>query len=84
MTLTLETIGMHDQHSHKGGKMHARKSTPGIGGFSRRASEGSASQGSVTDESGWCFSIDFPPTSVLIKFGITMPPRGGNAPSRRR
>jgi hypothetical protein len=48
-TLTLETIGVHDQHSHKGGKIHARKSVPGVGVFSRPENEGSAN-----DESCWC------------------------------
>jgi hypothetical protein len=36
-TLTLETIRVHDQHSHIGGKMQAHaasKSAPGVGGFS--------------------------------------------------
>ncbi len=57
-TLKLETIGVHDRHSHIGGKMHARKSAPGVGGFSRPESEGSAN-----DESGgWSF-INFPVSS---------------------
>jgi hypothetical protein len=34
-SLKLETIGVHDRHSHIGGGMHARKSAPGVGGFSR-------------------------------------------------
>jgi hypothetical protein len=46
-TLALETIGVDDQHSHTGGKMHARKSAPGVGGGSPLESEGSAN-----DESG--------------------------------
>ncbi len=32
-TLTLETIRVHVRHSHKGVKMHARKSAPGVRGF---------------------------------------------------
>jgi hypothetical protein len=46
-TLRLETIGVHDQHSHIRGKMHARKSAPGVGGVSRHENEASAN-----DESG--------------------------------
>jgi hypothetical protein len=53
-TLKLETIGVHDQHSHIGGKMHACKSAPGVGGFSRPESEASAN-----DKSGWWSSINF-------------------------
>jgi hypothetical protein len=53
-TLTLQMIGVHDRHSHTGGKMHSRKSAPGLGGFSRQESEGSAN-----DESGRCSSIKF-------------------------
>jgi hypothetical protein len=33
-TLKLETIGVYDGHSHIEGKMHARKSAPGVCGFS--------------------------------------------------
>ncbi len=47
-SLKLETIGVHDRHSHIGGRMHARKSAPGVGGFSRPESEAS-----TNDESGW-------------------------------
>ncbi len=54
-TLKLETIGVHDRHSHIGPddwgqdhtKMHARKSAPGVGEFSCPESEASAN-----DESG--------------------------------
>ncbi len=46
-SLKLETIGVHDRHSHIGGRMHTRKSAPGIGGFSRPESEAFAN-----DESG--------------------------------
>ena len=46
-SLELETIGVHDRHSHIGGRMHARKSAPGVGGFSRPEGEASAN-----DESG--------------------------------
>ena len=46
-TLKLETIGVYDRHSHIWGKMHARKSAPGVGGFSRPESEASAN-----DQSG--------------------------------
>jgi hypothetical protein len=46
-TLKLETIGVHDRHSHIGGRMHARKSAPGVGGVSRPEIEASAN-----DESG--------------------------------
>ncbi len=46
-SLKLETIGVHYRHSHIGGRMHARKSAPGVGGFSRPGSEASAN-----DESG--------------------------------
>ncbi len=36
-SLKLETIGVHDRHSHIGGRMHARKSASGLGGvFSPR------------------------------------------------
>jgi hypothetical protein len=52
-TLTLETISVHDRHSHTGGKMHASKSTPGVGGFFRSVSEGSAN-----DESIWWSAIN--------------------------
>jgi hypothetical protein len=49
-TLKLET---NDRHSHIGGTVHARKSAPGVGGFSRQESEGSAN-----DESGgWISSF---------------------------
>jgi hypothetical protein len=30
-SLKLETVGVHDRHSHIGGRMHARKSAPGAG-----------------------------------------------------
>jgi hypothetical protein len=53
-SLKLETIGVHDRHSHIGGRMHARKSAPGVGGFSRPESEASAN-----DESGGCNSNQF-------------------------
>jgi hypothetical protein len=46
-TFKLETIRVHDRHSHIGGKMRARKSAPGVGGFSRPESKASAN-----DESG--------------------------------
>jgi hypothetical protein len=46
-TLRLETIGVHDQHSHTGGKMYTRKSAREGGGVSHSGSEGSAN-----DESG--------------------------------
>ncbi len=46
-TLKLETIGVHDLNSHVGGRMHTRKSSPGVGGFSRPESKASAN-----DESG--------------------------------
>jgi hypothetical protein len=49
-----ETIGVHDQHSHIGGRMHARKSAPGVGGVSRPESKASAN-----DESGGCSSNQF-------------------------
>ncbi len=54
-TLKLEMIRVHDQHSHIWVKMHARKSAPGDGGFSRPESEASAN-----DESGGWSSINFP------------------------
>ncbi len=58
--LKLEMIGVHDRHSHIGGKMHARKSAPGVGGVSRPDSEASAN-----DEScGWS-SINFSRFIVL-------------------
>ncbi len=41
-TLKLETIRVHDHHSHAGAKMHSCKSAPGAGGFSCPESEGSA------------------------------------------
>jgi hypothetical protein len=41
-TLKLETIGVHDQYSHIGGKMQVYRSSPGIGGFSRPESGASA------------------------------------------
>jgi hypothetical protein len=41
-TLKLDSIRVHDRHSHAGAKMHARKSAPGAGGFSRPESAGSA------------------------------------------
>jgi hypothetical protein len=53
----LETIG---GHSHIGGRMHARKSAPGVGGFSRPESEASAN-----DESGGWRSIKFSSFIVL-------------------
>ncbi len=53
-SLKLETNGVHDRHSHIGGRMHARKSAPGIGGFSRPESEASGN-----DESGGWSSIIF-------------------------
>jgi hypothetical protein len=53
-SLKLETIGVHDRHSHIGGRMHARKSAPGVGGFSRPESEASAN-----DESGGWSSNQF-------------------------
>jgi hypothetical protein len=57
-TLQLETIRVHDQHSHTGtlsrGKMHARKSAPGVDVFSRPESEGTAN-----DEAGGWSSIKF-------------------------
>ncbi len=59
-SLKLETIGVHDGHSHIGGKMHARKSAPGVGGFSRPESEASAN-----DESGGWSSINFSRFIVL-------------------
>ncbi len=46
-SLKLETIGVHDRHSHIGSRMHAHKSAPGVGGVSRPESEASAN-----DESG--------------------------------
>ncbi len=52
--LTLETIGVHDRHSQTWGKMHARKSAPEVGEFSRPESQGFAN-----DESGWWSSIYF-------------------------
>jgi hypothetical protein len=55
-TLKLETIGVHDQHSHTGGKMHAIKSAPGVGGVSESRPE---SEGSANDESGGWSSIYF-------------------------
>jgi hypothetical protein len=54
-TLKLETIVVHDQHSHIGGRMHARKSAPGVGGFSRPENEAPAN-----DESGGRSSINIP------------------------
>jgi hypothetical protein len=56
----LETIGVHDRHRHIGGKMHARKSAPGVGGFSRPESKASAN-----DESGGWSSIKLPVSSFL-------------------
>ncbi len=53
-TIKLETIRVHDQHSHTGGKMHARKYVPGVGGFSRPESEGSKN-----NESGGWSSVNF-------------------------
>jgi hypothetical protein len=51
-SLKLETIGVHNRHSHIGGRMHARKSAPGVGRFSRPESEASGN-----DESGgWIFN----------------------------
>jgi hypothetical protein len=47
-TLKLETIRVHDRHSHIGGKMHACKSAPGVGGLQVR----SWSWPSASDESG--------------------------------
>ncbi len=44
-TLKLETVGVHDRHSHIGGKMQARKSAPGVGGFLRPESKASAPGG---------------------------------------
>jgi hypothetical protein len=58
-TLKLEMIGVHDQHSHIGGKMHAHRSAPGVGGFSRPESEGPAN-----DESGGWSSIYFSVSSL--------------------
>ncbi len=58
-TLKLEMIGVHDRHSHIGGKMHARKSAPGVGAFSRPESEAYAN-----DESGGWSSINFPVSSL--------------------
>ncbi len=46
-TLKLETIGVHDLHSHIGGKMNTRKSAPGVGGFSRHENEASANDNLV-------------------------------------
>jgi hypothetical protein len=60
-TLTLETIGVHDQHSHIGGKMHDLKSAPGSGGFSRHETEAS-----TNDESGGWSSI-----TASIKFPVS-------------
>jgi hypothetical protein len=64
-TLKLETIGAHDRHSHIGGKMHARESTPGVGGFS-----GPESEASANDESGGWSSIKF---SRFIVPSLTLP-----------
>jgi hypothetical protein len=60
-TLKLETVGVHDRHSHIGGKMHARKSAPRVGGFSRQENEASAN-----DESGRWSSI-----TASIKFPVS-------------
>jgi hypothetical protein len=60
-TLKLETIGVHDRHSHIGGKMHVRKSAPGLGGFSRLENEASAN-----DESGRWSSI-----TASIKYPVS-------------
>jgi hypothetical protein len=59
-TLKLERIGVHDQHSHIRGKMHARKSIPGVGGLSRPESKTSPS---ANNESGGQSSINFPVSS---------------------
>jgi hypothetical protein len=59
-TLKLETVEVHDQHSHNGGKMHARKSAPGVGGVSRPENEASAN-----DESGGWSSNKFSRLIVL-------------------
>ncbi len=53
-TLTLETIEVHDRHSHSVTKMNASKSAPGVGGYSS-----SDSKGSAKDESGWWLSNYF-------------------------
>ncbi len=46
-SLKLETIGVHDQHIHIGGRMHAHKSAPEVGGVSRPVCDASSN-----DESG--------------------------------
>ncbi len=53
-SLKLETIGVHDQHSHIKGRMRACKSAPGVGGFSLPKSDASGN-----DESGGWSSINF-------------------------
>ncbi len=53
-TFTLETIRVHALHSQTAGKKHACKSSPGVCGFSRPESEGSAK-----DEPGWWSYISF-------------------------
>ncbi len=58
--------------------MHARKSAPGVGGFSRPASDGSANEGSANDESGLeCYVYFF--LCIHQCFDMTWPPRAGDA-----
>jgi hypothetical protein len=58
-SLQLETTGVHDRHSHIGGRMHARKSAPGVGEFSRPESEASAMMNLVGGT-----RINFPVSSI--------------------
>jgi hypothetical protein len=48
-TLKLETIRVHDRHSHIGGRLHVRKSAPGVGWFSRPESEASSDDLQMTN-----------------------------------